>query len=116
MSIDWSDEIAALTAALEGDGDRLHEAAKGLNREQREQLYAATERLGHVLAAATFNETMAGRAARQGITYQPTSEGMCGAWPERGGCVLPRGHNRGQADVPDNHQFVTEVGPTEEPR
>ncbi len=25
----------------------------------------------------------------------------CGAW---GGCVLPKGHNMGRADVPENHQ------------
>jgi len=30
---------------------------------------------------------------------------VCGAWPSWGGCVLPKGHNRGQADVPGNHAF-----------
>lgn len=30
----------------------------------------------------------------------PDSTERCGAW---GGCTLPRGHNRGRADVPSNH-------------
>ena len=32
----------------------------------------------------------------------------CGAW---GGCVLPKGHNQGRADIPENHvvsQLITE--------
>lgn len=29
----------------------------------------------------------------------------CGKWRERGGCVLPEGHNDGKADVPANHLF-----------
>jgi len=29
----------------------------------------------------------------------------CGAW---GGCVLPRGHNMGKADIPSNHAAVGE--------
>lgn len=33
---------------------------------------------------------------------------LCGAWPSRGGCVLPAGHNQGQADVPDAHVFAFE--------
>lgn len=28
-------------------------------------------------------------------------EPPCGGW---GGCTLPRGHNRGQADIPENHE------------
>lgn len=31
----------------------------------------------------------------------PSDPGRCGAWDN---CVLPAGHNRGQADVPENHQ------------
>lgn len=38
------------------------------------------------------------------IGYEP-----CGAWPDRGGCVLPAGHNRGAADVPQVHQFPATV-------
>ncbi len=29
---------------------------------------------------------------------------MCGAWE---GCILPRAHNMGRADVRENHQFAT---------
>ena len=29
----------------------------------------------------------------------------CGAWPQLGGCVLPRAHNMGNADLPDAHEF-----------
>ena len=37
-----------------------------------------------------------------------TSAETCGAW---GGCVLPKGHNQGRADIPENHvvsQLITE--------
>lgn len=30
---------------------------------------------------------------------------LCGAWPQRGGCILPQGHNKGMIDVPSNHDF-----------
>jgi hypothetical protein len=30
----------------------------------------------------------------------PDREARCGAW---GGCPLPRGHNRGRVDIPENH-------------
>lgn len=40
---------------------------------------------------------------------------VCGAWPNRGGCILPRGHNQGKADVPEAHYFfggvVAGMGP-----
>lgn len=35
----------------------------------------------------------------------PPPERLCGAWPERGGCVLPYGHNMGKVDFPAMHTF-----------
>lgn len=43
------------------------------------------------------------------MTILDTPDGRCGAWPERGGCILPSGHNRGQADVPEAHRFPQRV-------
>lgn len=43
-------------------------------------------------------------------------EGTCGAW---GGCPLPRGHNVGRADIPENHHGLNEdlfTGPQWETR
>jgi hypothetical protein len=35
------------------------------------------------------------------MTERPTpNTDRCGEW---GGCPLPRGHNMGQADIPENH-------------
>lgn len=33
------------------------------------------------------------------------SKEICGAW---GGCPLPRRHNMGQADIPENHHGLSE--------
>lgn len=42
-----------------------------------------------------------------GETQQPGAQAeVCGAW---GGCPLPRGHNRGQADIPENHRAAPAV-------
>jgi hypothetical protein len=43
------------------------------------------------------------------VTILDTPDGRCGAWPEHGGCVLPKGHNRGQADVPEAHRFPQHI-------
>jgi len=32
---------------------------------------------------------------------EENDDAMCGAW---GGCVLPKGHNMGRVDVPENHE------------
>lgn len=44
---------------------------------------------------------------RFGGTPPPNDFQKCGAWAQDGeqGCILFAGHNRGQVDVPSNHQF-----------
>lgn len=48
---------------------------------------------------------MADVPVKHGRTNRCRSRGKCGAWPSRGGCVLPAGHNEGRADIPTAHRF-----------
>lgn len=38
----------------------------------------------------------------EGDTGEAILPARCGAW---GGCILPPGHNRGRADLPENHHY-----------
>lgn len=46
-------------------------------------------------------------------SVSPGPEIYCGAWPSLehpNGCVLPKLHNMGNADIPENHQFASVSG------
>jgi hypothetical protein len=45
-------------------------------------------------------------AALAGVSAEPATEEKCGSF----GCVLPKGHNTGRADIPENHVSSVSAG------
>ena len=44
-------------------------------------------------------------ATGEGLKKLSKESELCDSWPDRGGCILPRAHNMGNADIPQNHKF-----------
>jgi hypothetical protein len=78
---------------LDGVGDKAVFVAKAL-RDQAAVWSEAAETLRRLAAPSAV-------VVRRATDETPSEADRCGLW---GGCPLPRGHNMGQADIPENHQ------------
>lgn len=86
-----------LTITADGDGVLLH---------LPEITYLDTQVWSADIGLTTSNLLLLREAATAYLHWKAQQADVCGAW---GGCPLPRGHNRGQADIPENHRAAPAV-------
>lgn len=102
---EFNADLDALIAKVEAETRAgLVEALKGRVKAwkwQSEDRYLVGQAPGvYEQCAQEVEETLAALPAPEPSSGAAPVEERCGAWD---GCLLPRGHNRGRADVPENH-------------